>query len=438
MKSFKEFILSKSQVINEDIDESKKDWKKEFIKLEKGFVPPSNLRPIVQAFSDSNTISIMDDTSKEITMPKKNLYLSGGSVRDFLSNKTPKNYNLSTNATPKQIVMILKNAGFAEDDNKKSWYEKNNSVVAVVNNDEFAIETFSKLTKNGTQYTDDITQDAEKRDLTINSMYIELSKSDGENNKLYDPTKKGWYDITHGNIKSNGNAENKFRENKIRMMRSVRFHSQYGKGPIDKDILKAISELKSEIKSLPKEEVKEEFIKGLVNPDIDPRKYLETYKKTELLDQVFSGVSLNLEIPPEFSNKKDKILALAWILQDNPSEKVKEILNDWKNEKNAVVLLLKLKDFNLDEIDDLLESKQMSGLTEEQIRNWVDLFNVEGKSTRPVWSKNVKKFAKFRPDRRDLVNWDSDDVDKELSPEIRMHVIKNLNKKKLKELFEKD
>ena len=67
------------------------------------------------------------------------------------------------------------------------------------------------------------------------------------------------------------------------MMRAVRFYSQYGKGPIDKDIQKAISELKSDIKKLPKEEIKEEFVKGLVNPDIDPKKYLETYNLVKVL-----------------------------------------------------------------------------------------------------------------------------------------------------------
>lgn len=437
MKSFKEFLSSKSELIKEDANETKKEWKKEFIKLEKGFVPPSNLKPVIDAFANSSSISIMDDTSKEINMPKKSLYLSGGSVRDFLNNKTPKNYNLSTNATPKQIVLILKNAGFSEQDSKKSWRVEQGAVVAQVNGDEFKIETFSNPTENGIQYTDDMTKDAERRDLTINSMYIELSKSDGENSKLYDPTKKGWYDVVHGNIKSIGNPEEKFREDKIRMMRTIRFYAQYGKGPIDKDINNAIKELKSEIKNLPKEQVKQEFLKGLVNPNIDPRKYLIAYDKSGLLEQVFPEVELNLDIPADFSNKKDKILALAWILQNNSIDKIKEILSDWSQEKNAVVFLLKLNEFTPDQIDDFLESKQISGLTEEQIRNWVDLHNVDGKSTRPNWSVTVKKFAKFRPDRRDLVSWDSDEVDADLSPLVRSHMIKKINRDKLKDMFNK-
>lgn len=435
-------------MIRESSEESNKDWKKEFIKLEKGFIPPSNLRPIVQAFSDSNSISIMNDTSKEINMPKKSLYLSGGSVRDFLKNKTPKNYNLSTNATPEQIGIILNNAGFEESgDGKKTWRHHDKSIVANVGGDEFEIVTFNKPGEKGKEYTDNIEDDAKRRDLTINSMYIELSKSDGENNKLYDPTKKGWYDAIHGNINTNDDAEKSFREDKLRMMRTVRFYSQYGKGQIDKKIQKAIDELKSDLVNVPFEKIREEFLKGLLNVDIDPKKYLETYNKLGLLSKVFPEVELNLNVPADFSNKKDKILALAWILQDNPIEEVRRVLcsslkiadvdqkTGWTaQERNAVVLLLKLKDFNLDDIDDLLEIRKISGLSQEQIRNWVELFNVEGRSPRPVWAKEVKKFAKFNPNSKDLHNWDSEDVE-ETSPLMRRQKIKNMNIEKMKEMF---
>ena len=157
-----------------------------------------------------------------------------------------------------------------------------------------------------------------------------------------------------------------------------------------------------------------------------------------MLEQVFPNVELNLDIPPDFSNKKDKILALAWVLQNNSTDKVKEVLSDWSHEKNAVVCLLKLKDFNMDNIDELLESKKISGLSEEQIRNWVELFNVEGRSPRPMWSKSVKRFARFRPDGKQLAGWDSSEIDNKLSPQIRSILIKNLNKDKLKEMFKKE
>lgn len=424
MKSFKNFIESRK----EEVEQSNKDWKKEFIKLEKGFVPPSNMRPLIKAFEESSDIILMKDTSKEIKMPRKTLYLTGGSVRDFLKNKTPRNYNLATNATPKQIEIILKKAGFQEE-GQKSFVVNKDNVVAQVNGDKFEIYTFT----NEGEFTDNIEHDAKKRDLTINSLYIELSKSDGENNKLYDPTKKGWYDIVHGNIQPIGSPEDKFREDKLRIMRTLRFYSQYGNGVLDKNITKAISELNSDLDQIPYEKMKEEFLKGLTNPDIDPRKYLEIYNKTGVLSKVFKNVSLNLDVPPDFSNKKDKILALAWILQDNSLEKVEEALSEWNfQEKCAVICLLKLKDFNLENIEDLLNNKKISGLSEEQIRNWAELLNAEQK--RPKWSKIIKAFAKFTPDRREFVNWDSEEVRNE-HPMFRDQLIKNINKQKVKEMF---
>jgi tRNA nucleotidyltransferase/poly(A) polymerase len=439
MKSFKEFISSKINLVNEEnTKEGSKDWKKEFIKLEKGFIPPSNLKSIIQAFADSNSIKIMSDTSKELTMPKKTLYLTGGSVRDFLKNKTPKNYNLATNATPQQTALILKNAGFSEDKENKHFVKSKYAVTAYINGDEFEIETFGKMGEKERENTDNIEDDAGRRDLTINSMYIELSKSDGENNKLYDPTKKGWYDISHGNIKSVDDPDDSFKKDKLRMMRTIRFYSQYGKGPIDKDIEKAIKDRKSEISDLPFEQVKEEFLKGLVNPDIDPRRYLMAYNRLGLLGKVFPDVQLNLNVPPDFSNKGDKILAIAWILQNNPIEMVKQVLSKWNmQEKSAVIYLLKLKDFDIEKVDEFLDHKRITALSEEQIRNWVDLFNVDGRSPRPKWSKMVKTLAKFNPDTRQLVGWDSSEV-ANLHPVDRHEQMKKINNSKIKDMFSKE
>jgi tRNA nucleotidyltransferase/poly(A) polymerase len=460
MKSFKEFISLKSKVIQEvnDDKENKNEWKKEFIKLEKGFVPPSNMKYLIQAFLNSSEIKIMDDTSKELTMPKKTLYLSGGSVRDFLKNKTPKNFNLVTNATPEQVALILNNAGFklkndssmklsfepemAKENDDKLWMDgeikdKPISIIAAVNGDEFEISTFLK-DSDSTEYTDDIEEDAKRRDLTINSMYIELSKPDGENNKLYDPTKHGWYDITQGNIKVLGDVGKKFEKDKLKILRMIRFYSQYGQGELSKDIKQAIKELKSDISDIPLEKTKEEFIKGLINPEVDPRKYIKTYANLNILQQIFPDVELNLEVPANFANKKDKILALAWILQNNSLEKVEEILSPvrkvkekyqetgWSSqERKSVIFLLKLKEFDLDYIDDLIEEKKFVGLSKDQIKNWVDMFDSEGQSTRPQWAKLIKSFASFDPDYTKLLK------------KGNSNIVKYVNKEKIKDMFDK-
>ena len=66
-RSFKQYVLLREEGENDGGGENasgKKDWKKEYVQLEKGFVPPPKLRPVIDAFVDSGDIKIMDDTSK--------------------------------------------------------------------------------------------------------------------------------------------------------------------------------------------------------------------------------------------------------------------------------------------------------------------------------------------------------------------------------------
>ena len=118
-KMFKDFVAFKESNNNDWKTESKgKD-------LVKGFVPPKDLRPIVAAFKNSNKIKLSDDTSHPTMMSKKDLYLVGGPVRDFLRNKTPKDLDLATPATPSQIAIILSAHGFKRaGDNEMHMPEK--------------------------------------------------------------------------------------------------------------------------------------------------------------------------------------------------------------------------------------------------------------------------------------------------------------------------
>jgi len=508
MKSFKDFISKK---LNEQTEQKEKnnDWRKEFIKLEKGFVPPSKLRPVIDAFLNSGNIKVMDDTSKEISMPKKSLFLVGGPVRDFLRGKAPKDFDLATNATPEQIALILHNAGFkvsdggkydrsgkdgpkmklsfepeiAKSNDKKLWYLKgrDNSasqkpfvIGAVVDGEEFDIATFRKDAKvtDGqaeVDFVDNPHEDAARRDLTINALYIELNKTDGENTKLYDPTKQGWHDIIHGKVRTVGKAEERFEEDKLRVMRSIRFHCKFGQGDaMDEDIEKSLPKFTS-LKGVALERIREEFIKGLVDSEVDPKKYISIYKRTNLLDKVFPGINVTLNVPPKLRDKRDKLLALAWILQNNSIEKVSDVLSSirktsdgqyntgWSNqEKNAIVYLLSLKEFDTDNIDVYLDKRKGTGLSEDQIRDWVDLFDIADKegnvrSTRPIWSRMIRTFADFKPDPTKLVTWHQKDekgrtdiihpeivergYDK-VNPAERGLIVRNINKEKLKNMFD--
>lgn len=441
--SFKDFFLLKEE--ESEAPGANKDWRKHFIQLEKGFIPPPKLRPIVEAFLKSGEIKLMGDTTKEVTMPKKSLFLVGGPVRDFLRGKSIKDYDLASNATPSQIALILHAGGFkmsrdksgqvgkeldlpfkppeASEGDKRTWFIKgrDNSadkkpfvISAVVDGEEFEIATFrrdAKVTDGAAavDFVDNPHEDASRRDLTINSLYIELTKPDGENSKLYDPTGKGFHDTKHGVVRTVGKAEDRFREDKLRVLRALRFHCRFGSGELDPDISKSIPKFKN-MEGVALERIRDEFLKGLLHPEVDPKCYLSLYRKTGLLEKVFPGIVFDPPngVPAEFTDRKDKALALAWLLQHNPIAKVEEVLGPiraigqedkltgWTaQERKAVLFLLKLKEFSPEQLPLFMKQREGTGLSNEQIRDWVDMFNISGtnRNRRPWWANQVKMYA---------------------------------------------
>ena len=485
MRSFGEFLEQR-----EEGQKTDKDWRKEYINLPKGFVPPKNMRPVVQAFLDSGSIELTNDTSSKVTLPKKSLFLVGDPVRDFLINPSgrSKDHDLATNATPEQIALILHSAGFnmknpgdaehmklsfkpeSKQEGDKWWFLKGrDGIEAIVNGESFNIETFRKGGKtagdSAADFADNPHDDAERRDLTINSMYIELSKADGENKKLYDPTRKGYHDVFSNTVRTVGKAEKKFAEDKTRVMKAIRFHCKFGKSKsMDKEISEAIPKF-ADLEGVSLEGIREEFLKGLEDPDVDPKKYLSLYEKFGLLPKVFPGVSVRTDVPPQLRDKKDKFIALAWMLQDNPTEKVEEVLGSarggsntgWSNkEKSMVSYFLGLKEFDPDRLDDFLKGRRSLGITKDQIDKWKDMFNVvDGgsvKSLRPTWSSKIDKFKNFEPDYAKLVSWFARDEmgnpTTDIHPEIvsrnmsevpnhmRNSVLRKINREMLRGMFD--
>lgn len=471
MKSFKDYVVLK------EVDGSggsvapkaNVNWKQETHKVElsKGFIPPLKLRPVIKAFLNSGKIILQNDLKKPVYVPQKSLFLVGGNPRDFVTGKTAKDMDLATNATPQQIALILTAAGFKESgdmsgkqgeelhvppktqyegenpnetrpansDDKLTWFIKGRDesperkafvISAVVDGEEFEIATFrrdAKITDGAAQvdFVDDPREDASRRDFTMNAMYIELNKPDGENKTLYDPTGKGFTDANEGRVRTVGNARERFEEDPLRVFRALRFHCRYSGGkPLDSDIKAAIphfQNLNERLRGINR--MKEEFEKAMTHPDIDPRCYLSILKQTGLLKTLFPGVTFDdpQGVPVEFTDKKDKILAVAWLLQHNPIEKVNEVLSasrtigstakqtGWQiQEKKAILFLLRLKEFSPDRIGEFLRAREGTGLSAEQIKDWVEMFKIKGteRQRRPWWAKHVNTFANHQR----TANWD--------------------------------
>jgi tRNA nucleotidyltransferase/poly(A) polymerase len=348
-----------------------------------------NLRVIVKAFLESDKVSLpgpdgypqklttLDPTKGETNprLKKKSLYLVGGAVRDHLIGKTPKDYDLATDAHPDEIRLILRSAGFAEvqpqgskntpKDKKydkhpeagnkskifyaKGWDRGGREFVigARVNGEEFEIATFRKDSKGGDGRVPDkmefagLDDDSSRRDLTSNAMYIPLTSADGPNSKLIDPH-GGAHHLRSGQAVFVGNAKDRFEEDQLRVLRYIRSIATWGKNTkIPEDIKSAINDIK-DLSSVSRERIRDEFLKGLQHPDVDPTHYVKMYKDLGLLNTVFPDLEFKLDAPEDFTDKKEKRLAIAWLLRNNPPAKIEKVLHQgtWTNDEVRDIMTL--------------------------------------------------------------------------------------------------
>jgi tRNA nucleotidyltransferase/poly(A) polymerase len=199
-------------------------------------------------------------------------YYVGGCVRDWLSNKIPKDIDIVTRAKPDEICQIfkLKKAGVG-----KSFK------VCIVNG--FDVATFRKDTYFGEsdknveiEYADTLEEDLERRDLTINAMAMDI------NNKLYDPF-NGLKHLNAKMITFVGNANKRIWEDPCRIIRAIRFHSDF-KGFFSNETREALYNNKL-ISNVAPERIRDELIKVMTQKQ--PSEFFITLHSLNLLALLF-------------------------------------------------------------------------------------------------------------------------------------------------------
>lgn len=155
------------------------------------------------------------------------LRIAGGAVRDLLSGKRPEDVDFATTATPEEMKGMFQSAGIRMINNKG---EKHGTITARLHNENFEVTTLRvDVQTDGrhaeVEFTTDWQKDAERRDLTINSMFLGL---DGT---LYDYF-KGYEDLQNRKVRFVGNAEQRIQEDYLRILRYFRF---YGRVALEAD-----------------------------------------------------------------------------------------------------------------------------------------------------------------------------------------------------------
>ena len=300
----------------------------------------------------------------------KKLYVVGGAVRDAILGKSPKDFDLATDAKPDEVLKIAKDLGMKTVEVGKSF-----GVVMVGGHE---IATFRKDIGKGRRpssvdYTD-IEGDVRRRDLTINALFYDIDKKE-----IVDLV-GGIADLKKKNIRTVGKAEERFDEDPLRKLRALRFQARLG-GNLDKELLDALQKDPS-LKGVSFERVRDEVIKSIKSAK-DTKKYMELNDKIGFTSLIFP----NLKISKPYINDNDYILFLASLFKKNSPSVLGKQLNKLtysNDEKNNIVFLVSLQHFQPEEVVVFKKLQEKTSLSDDQILKFGKLIG-----------KDMKKFVNF-------------------------------------------
>lgn len=181
-------------------------------------------------------------------------YIVGGSVRDFLMNKIPHDFDITTNAKPCQIKKCFKENKIIDIG------EKHGTIAVIISGETVEITTYridgeynDSRHPEKVVFSENLKEDLKRRDFTINSMAMNRK---GEIVDLYG----GREDLQTKTIRTVGNAAERFREDALRIMRALRFASQI-EFEIESETSKRIHEFAYLLKNISIERIRDEFLK---------------------------------------------------------------------------------------------------------------------------------------------------------------------------------
>ena len=203
------------------------------------------------------TVAVMTALSANDGQPR----FVGGCVRDALLDREVKDIDIATPDAPEKVIAKLAAAGLKSVPTGL----KHGTITAIADGRPFEVTTLRRDVETygrhaDVAFTDNWTEDAARRDLTINSVYCD---PDGT---LYDPF-SGLGDIRSGHIRFVGEARARIEEDVLRILRFFRFFAHYGQGEIDAEGLAACQDLAHLLPGLSAERVSAEILRLLVATD---------------------------------------------------------------------------------------------------------------------------------------------------------------------------
>ncbi len=195
-------------------------------------------------------------------------YLVGGCVRDVILGIEPKDWDVTTDAMPKEVQKIFPEHVYENDFGtvgvKTGSADERLKVVEVTT---FRLEGkyTDKRHPDDVRFAKTVEEDLSRRDFTINAIALDLKSQNSNlktgNYELVDPY-RGQLDIKERIVRTVGDPSARFGEDALRLMRAVRLAVELD-FEIELKTRRAIQEKAGELEMIAKERIRDEFIKIL-------------------------------------------------------------------------------------------------------------------------------------------------------------------------------
>ncbi len=313
-------------------------------------------------------------------------FMVGGCVRDNILNLIPNDYDITTNAKPKEIINIFKNYKIIDTG------IKHGTVSIILNNNIYEITTYriegeyeNNRRPKTVEFTSSIEEDLRRRDFTINAMAY--NKQFGIIDKF-----NGLEDLQNRIIKTVGNPDERFKEDGLRMIRAIRFSSKLNFN-IDENTLNSIYKNSYIIKNISIERINDEFTKILLSDN--PQNIILLYK-TNIFKYLGIHCNLNRDYYKELekyiniliycdNNLLDKLIILDYLISNEMLKEIDKyekykyycenikkvnIINNLKYSKKVInycndIMEYMIKD--IDKIDKIVIKKYLSNIGYEKL-----------------------------------------------------------------------
>ncbi len=250
-------------------------------------------------------------------------YFAGGCVRDMLLDLTPADYDVATDATPPQVMGIFPEtyavgAQFGvvlvpapEDVPRPATPSEHPNYVEVATFRNDGAYSDGRH-PDQVRYSRNPREDVQRRDFTINGLLMDPL----DDNRVLDFV-GGRDDLAVRIIRAIGDPELRFSEDKLRMLRAVRFAARF-RYVIEPLTFAAIQRLAPQIHQVSRERVRDELTKMLTEGN--PRRAFELLDSTGLLKQVLPEVDRmhGVEQPPQFHPEGDVWIHTLLLLEKLP------------------------------------------------------------------------------------------------------------------------